>query len=287
MMRRLFSGTWAIALAALMWSLGGVLIKMVSADPVLIATLRAVISGLALAPFIRPKKIKWTWQLPVLIFGYGALSTCFVVSTKLTAAANAIALQSTAPLWVFLATLVFYRKVDWRQAFPVGLIAIGLVAILAEPTVGTSTIGNLIALCAGVFFAVNTKLLKKLGGENSIGLISICNLAAAPFIWLLVPRGVQISQVSGGDWLVIGIMGVFQLGIPYALYTIGLRHTTAQKATMVALIEPTFNPIWVLLFIGEIPTPYAIVGGILILFGLLADSLFNPETPAESKLGGV
>ena len=270
-----------------MWSLGGVLIKMVSVDPVLITALRALISGLALAPFIRPKKIKWSWQLPLLIFGYGAISTCFVVSTKLTAAANAIALQSTAPLWIFLATFLFYRKIDWHQAFPVGLIAIGLAAILAEPTVGTSTIGNLIALCAGVFFAINTRLLKKLGGDNSVGLISICNLAAAPFIWLLVPRGAQISQVSPGDWLIIGIMGVFQLGIPYALYTVGLRHTTAQKATMVALIEPTFNPIWVLIFIGEIPTPYAIAGGILILLGLLADTLFNPDVSQEARLGGV
>lgn len=281
------SGTWAIALAAFLWSLGGVLIKLISADPVLITTLRAVSSGLALAPFIRIRQIPWNWRLPLLIFGYGSLSTCFVVSTKLTSAANAIALQSTAPLWVFLVTLAMTRRIEWRQAFPVGLIAVGLLAILSEPAAGTSTLGNLIALLSGILFAFNTRLLKQLGGENSIGLISICNLVAAPFIWLLVPDGVSLSQVSVMDGLIIALMGIVQLGIPYALYTIGLRRTTTQKATMVALIEPTFNPIWVFLFVGEIPTVYGLVGGLLILSGLLADALANPASQNSRDLAGA
>ncbi|ATW26241.1 DMT family transporter [Candidatus Formimonas warabiya] len=272
-------GTVYIAFGAILWSTGGVLIKLVSADPVLIAAIRAVIAGLALAPFIRP--IKLSWQLPALIFFYGALSTSFVVSTKLTAAANAIALQSTAPLWIFLATLVVYRKVNWHQALPVGLIALGLGAFLCEPAVGTSAMGNLVAIGSGIFFAVNTKLLQKLGRENSIGLISICNLGAAPLIWLLVPEGAKIADVNFTGWVVLVILGVFQLGIAYVLYTIGLRTTTPQKATMVALLEPAFNPIWVLLFLGEIPTVYGIVGGLCILAGLITDTWINSAPPAE------
>jgi drug/metabolite transporter (DMT)-like permease len=141
----------------------------------------------------------------------------------------------------------------------------------------------MIALCSGVLFAVNTKLLQKLGGANSIGLISICNLCAAPLIWLLVPKTAHFSQISASGWLILVIMGIFQLGIPYALYTIGLRSTTPQKATMVALVEPTFNPVWVLLFLGEIPTVYAIVGGVLILTGLVVDTLFSPSAPTMSE----
>lgn len=279
------SGTVLIALAAVLWSSGGALIKLIDADPVIIASLRAGFAGLVLLPFVRPAQLKINWLFGLLVLSYAWLSTSFVIATKWTAAANAIALQSTAPLWIFLTTLVLYRKVIWKDAIAVALIVMGIASFMMEPVVGTSFIGNLVAISCGVAFALTTTLLRKIG-ITGIGSLSILNLAAAPLIWLVAPEGAGISHINSTGWMALAFLGTFQIGIPYMLYTMGLRTTTVQKATMIALLEPLLNPVWVFIFASEAPTVYGMVGMALILTGLATESLLSrQEKGADSSAG--
>jgi drug/metabolite transporter (DMT)-like permease len=57
-MDKVISGPRSIALAAVLWSTGGVLIKILPLDPIIIAALRSWFAGIALLPFIRPKELK-------------------------------------------------------------------------------------------------------------------------------------------------------------------------------------------------------------------------------------
>ncbi|ATW24310.1 DMT family transporter [Candidatus Formimonas warabiya] len=269
-MRNFFSGPAAVALAAVLWSTGGVFIKSIHADPLLIAAVRTGIAGLVLAPFIRPKELKINIWMLLLVLSYGALAAFVVMGTRWTSAANALALQFTAPLWIFIAHVVIYRKIAYENLLPVVLIALGLGAILLEPASGTSALGNLIGAGSGILFACTTVLFKKVGENNVIGSVSICNLLAAPFIFIFVPPGIGLAEIHVSDWMMLAYLGVFEMGAAYTLYSLGLRTTSAQNATMIALLEPVLNPIWVFIFIGEIPTPYGMVGGTLILLGLIS-----------------
>lgn len=60
-------------------------------------------------------------------------------------------------------------------------------------------------------------------------------------------------------------MGVLQLGLPYVLYAIAIKHVKALEATLLTLLEPVLNPLWVMLVVGERPGAWAIAGGALVL----------------------
>jgi drug/metabolite transporter (DMT)-like permease len=69
--------------------------------------------------------------------------------------------------------------------------------------------------------------------------------------------------------ILILILGIFQLGIPYILYTTAIKHVTALDAIIFPIIEPILNPILVFLIIGESLGPWSLFGGTLVLGGVV------------------
>ena len=78
---------------------------------------------------------------------------------------------------------------------------------------------------------------------------------------------------SGANVTGILLLGIFQLGLSYIFFTTAISHVTALEGILIPVIEPLLNPIWVLLGTGEQPTPYAIIGGIIVLVAVLYHSL--------------
>jgi drug/metabolite transporter (DMT)-like permease len=81
------------------------------------------------------------------------------------------------------------------------------------------------------------------------------------------------------------LLGVVQLGLPYVLYAIAIRRVTALEATLLPLLEPVLNPLWVMLVIGETPGPWAALGaavvlGAILLRGVLIATRRSPGVPA-------
>jgi drug/metabolite transporter (DMT)-like permease len=75
-------------------------------------------------------------------------------------------------------------------------------------------------------------------------------------------------SLSAGEALTLALMGVVQLGIPYFLFSKGLETISLQEASLIVLIEPVLNPVWVALVVGEMPAPATMVGGGVILLSL-------------------
>lgn len=260
------------AVGALIWSSGGVFIKLVDAPGIYIAAARSLVAGLVFIPFIKPKKIVWSKNLLLLVFCYAYTLIGFVVSTKLTTAANAIILQYTAPIWLFIFYAVWYKKFDVRKVLPVALVTVGILIFLFEPKTGTNITGNLLALSTGVAFAGVAHFSAMDHGTSGPGLISICNLAtfllALPFV-----RGIVIITASLDIMSIVGIvfLGAFQIAIGYVFYIKSLKHISPLDTSLICLLEPLMNPIWVLLFIHEVPTVIAIVGSVFVLAGIVAN----------------
>lgn len=260
------------AVGALIWSSGGVFVKLVDAPGIYIAAARSLVAGLVFIPFIKPKKIVWSKNLLLLVFCYAYTLIGFVVSTKLTTAANAIILQYTAPIWLFIFYAVWYKKFDVRKVLPVALVTVGILIFLFEPKTGTNITGNLLALSTGVAFAGVAHFSAMDHGTSGPGLISICNLAtfllALPFV-----RGIVIITASLDIMSIVGIvfLGAFQIAIGYVFYIKSLKHISPLDTSLICLLEPLMNPIWVLLFIHEVPTVIAIVGSVFVLAGIVAN----------------
>jgi drug/metabolite transporter (DMT)-like permease len=197
---------------------------------------------------------------------YTAAISAFVAANKLTTAANAIVLQYTAPIFVFLfSRVVLGQKISKLNGFAlaVSMMGVGMISLdsVGEPEMA----GILLALLSGVLFAAFMVNLRRTQEVNPVYLTWINNVACALLLLYSVKSQLALSLT---ELLVLGVMGAVQLGMPYFLFSKGLQTVSLQEASLIALIEPVLNPVWVALTIGEIPSVTTLAGGALILLGL-------------------
>jgi drug/metabolite transporter (DMT)-like permease len=71
------------------------------------------------------------------------------------------------------------------------------------------------------------------------------------------------------QWVYLAAFGILQMGIPYVLFSRGLRSIAGHEASGIGLIEPVLVPIWTWLAWSEPVTWSTVVGGALIFTGLV------------------
>lgn len=251
-----------VATAAL-WSLGGVLIKWVNWHPVAIAGTRSLI-GAALIGIAFRHELRFTWSFEQIggALAYAGTVVLFVIANKLTTAANAILLQYTAPIYVVLFSPWFLgERVSRRDWLILFTMMGGMVLFFLDELTLDGYLGNGIALSSGLCFAWLTLFLRRQKDGSALPSLLLGNLLAGviglPFMFQSLP---DLSS-----WIGLLLLGVVQLGLPYILYALALRHVLAVEGILIPMIEPVLNPLWVFLMMGEQPSPWAIVGGAIIL----------------------
>jgi len=190
----------------------------------------------------------------------------FVAGNKLTTSANTIFLQSTAPLYLLLlGPWLLAERARRSDLLVLAVAACGLALFLvqAEPVQRTApdpVQGNLCALGSGVCWAFTLVGLRWLSSGPTGG--------SAP--WTFPIRGVRPL-----DGLLIAYLGVFQIGLAYALLVRGMRNARALEASLLLLLEPALNPIWTWLVHRETPSSWALAGGALVLAATTGKSVFD------------
>ena len=257
----------ALLTAALLWSLGGLLIKWVNWNPLAISGMRSLIGAALLALLFR-KHLHFTGSFEQIgvALSYAGTVVLFVVANKLTTAANAILLQYTAPFYVILFSPWFLGETASRRDW-LSLLAIllGMLLFFGDDLSLEGYQGNLFALGSGFCFGWIALFLRRHRQQSAISALVLGNLLAGviglPF---MVP-----GPPDAASWLGLVLLGVVQLGIPYALYAWALRHVRAIEGILLPMIEPVLNPVWVFLLLGETPGPLALLGGVIILGAVL------------------
>ncbi len=264
--------------AAVLWSLGGVLIKSIDLTPVAIAGTRSLIALMIMSLAMPDVLRKMSWRIVPGAIAYSATVFLFVVATKLTTAANAIFLQYTAPIYIAMISPWFLgERTNWHDwlLIVVALGGVGLFFLDRLSFHGFS--GVIAALGSGFAFAWLTVLMRhqKAGSPEAVVLLgnAITFLIASPWTF-------PISKIEqNGPPLLL--LGIAQLTIPYLLYSLAIRHVRALDASIISIIEPILNPIWVMLATSEYPSFWSIVGGALVLMTSLTRSLIaSRNTPA-------
>jgi drug/metabolite transporter (DMT)-like permease len=280
-------GVLLALLAPVLWSTSGLFVKILPLEALTLAGLRALIAGLVLAPFLRPRYLRPSFALLAVLLSYAVSVTAFVASVKLTTAANSIALVSTAPAWVLLLTWIAARRVQWPQAAPVALVLVGVAIMLSEPGTGSSLRGNQFALLAGLGFGVFTFFLTRVHMPTP-ALIALSNLSAAALVFAIVPSAWALAEISWVSWLALAYLGSVQIALATWCFGAALRRIPAMRASVLALLEPLLSPLWVFLAIGETPSLYGFTGGVCILGGILADFWTRRLSvrPREASLSG-
>ncbi len=278
--RREGAARLTLAVAALLFSTGGAAIKMSVLSSWQVACLRSGIATLVLVAVWPVGRRGWTHRTVLVAIAYAACVVSFVSATKLTTAANAIYIQSTAPLYILLMAPAFLGERFERRDLGIAvLIGMGLLCFFVsadkpQASAPNPLLGNGLAMISGVTYAgmlVGFRWMQRPGRGQSdpASVIVAGNLLAA---LVCAPMAFPLPAMRGVDWSVVGFLGVVQIGIAYVLVTRGVKHVPAFEASLILLLEPTLNPVWTWLTVGEAPTAAAIIGGVLILTATVAKS---------------
>ena len=219
----------------------------------------------------------------------------FVLSNKLTTSANAIFLQSTAPLYLlFLGPLVLKEKIRPVDAVVVAAVATGVVLLLSgsEAVVTTAprpALGNILGVATGAVWALTLVGLRwmakretgKRDGSQSAAATAIAGNLIAFLVCL--PMALPVTRGTVSDAAIVLYLGVFQIGLAYILLTRSLREVPGLEASTLLLVEPVFNPLWSWLIHGERPSGSALAGGALIVLAALAGTWWQQSQSAKIK----
>jgi drug/metabolite transporter (DMT)-like permease len=257
-------GILYIVIAALLWSTGGIGIKAIDDPPLKVTFYRSIFAAVTLLVLFRRDVARFprTPAFFAAIVAYGTCLTTFVIATRWTTAANAIFLQYAGVVWVLLLSpLVLREPMRRRDVIAIVVALSGMALFFVGRFEARGMAGNAMALLSSVFFAMLILALRR-EHDASRAAVTWGNVALAV---VLLPFLVDDLALSWRSLLVLLFLGVFQIGFAYAFFVKGLREVTATQASLTGMLEPVANPIWVLLFLGEKPSTFAIAGAAVVL----------------------
>lgn len=264
-MSKLKLGPLYIVFAAIFWSFGGLLGKLIPWSGLSIAALRGIFAAITIALYRRSFSFKL--NKPILLAGLSLTLTTilFMIANKMTSSANAIVLQYTSPVFIILLTLIIDKqKPKKRDIFAIFGVLLGIYLFFFDQFKNGQYLGDLIALASGLSFA-GVFFANKLPNASPIDATYIGNLLSfiiLPFV--LFDMSFQLNQ-NPTIWMYIIFMGVFQLGFGYIFFSLGIKQSSATSSSIIATLEPILNPLWVFIFLGEKPSILALIGGMIVL----------------------
>lgn len=276
--------------ASVLFSTGGVAVKSIAFNGWQVAGLRSGIAAAALFMVVPSTRRRWDLKTLAVSSTFAITMILFILANKNTTAANAIFLQAAAPLYLLvLAPLLLKEPVRRADLVAMAAIALGLILVMSGAVKPTTIaphphLGNVMAVLSGVSLAFTTIGLRWLGGMEDGESRKDAVLVCGNFLSFLVciPLAFPFVGASGFDWALITYLGVIQIGVAYWLVMRGLRGVPAVEASLLMMIEPALNPIWVWLIHGEAPSPIALIGGAIILASSIGRAMADRASRATS-----
>jgi len=278
----LAQGRLCVALAAVLWSLSGAFTKILTHDssiihigtaPVpglLIAFYRVLFAGLTLLPLVRAQDISFRPMMLVMAGCFAVMNVLYVLAMAWGSAANAVLLQYTAPMWMYLASIWWLGEPAERRSSVALVVGLGGIAVIIWGGWQKAQLSVIvIALGSGVAYAGVILCLRVLRKASSRWLTVINHLCSAlvlvPALWYFAMPAPAWSQLG-----ILVLFGAVQMALPYWLVARGLRVVSPQEAGTITLLEPLLNPLWAYLVAPEkeVPSIFTFAGGALILGGL-------------------
>lgn len=277
-------GTLYVFLAAVLYSIGGLCIKLIPWGGMAINGARTAIALVVISLYLKMTHHRPKMNLWVLV---GALAVCgtnilFSIANKLTTAANAIVLQFTAPIFVILFSILLFGKKPKRlDLITCTLVLGGVLLFFVDSLSAGGTLGNILALLSGISYA-GVFLMNDMPDSDPISSVfwgdAISAVVGLPFL------GYE-TEFSATALTALVVLGVFQVALAYILMVEGLKTTPPVTASLVSGIEPVLNPVLVAVFYHEMIGPIALVGAMIVVGSVvLYNVILARQTTADLVL---
>jgi DME family drug/metabolite transporter len=279
--------------AAALFSSGGALIKAIHFSGWQVASFRSAVAGVALFLLLRDVRRRPTLRVLGIGVAYASTMLLFVLANKTTTSASAIYLQSTAPLYVLLLSpWLLHEKIRGRDVVFMAVLALGLGLFFVgfDPVSATAPnpkLGNVLALASGVAWALTIMGLRHLGkGGESWGPAAAFwgNVFAAVGCLPIALSSLPVRSSRPTDWLLVAVLGVFQIALAYVFLLRGIKNVGAFEASLLLLLEPVLNPVWAWMVHGERPGAWSMAGGAVILLSTVIKSWVDGRAPIPETL---
>ncbi|MFZ1703782.1 MAG: DMT family transporter [Saprospiraceae bacterium] len=272
--------------AAVLWSTGGLFVKLLTLDAFTILFYRSFYAAI-LFYFIFRRQI-WLFNKMTLIsvLFYAPLLICFVSATKMTTAANAIFLQYTAPAFILILEPILLRtKLLKINVYTVVVTFLGMVLFFFDDFESPdNNLGIILALTGGVLLTgllISQKLNQAEYQPGAVfwGNILVC-IVTLPWFFQH-----ELPTIEQNNYLMI--LGFGQLGLGFALFVYGQKYLPAIESSLISMLEPILNPIWVIFWYGEVPGLYPLLGGTLILCTLVVRLIYQEKYLHKKRIGAI
>ena len=263
-------------ICAALWSVAGIFIKLIPWNGFAVAGMRSLIAGLTIAAYMLITRRRYILSHRTVVGGImtAGVYTCFTVANKLTTAANAIVLQFTCPVFIVILSAIFLKQKIRKNDLAVVIATLAGIALFFFDQLKPGYIlGNFVGIAAGMFMAGMFIVVGNIEADERFSAVLngqlFTFLVGLPFIIATKP------EFTAGAVVSILILGVFQLGISYVLYVKASQYCPPLACCLLGALEPLLNPVWVLIFDGERPGVFALIGGVIVIVSITVWTIFG------------
>ncbi len=273
-------GAVLVAAAAICWSSGGAIARMIEADPWTTVFWRSAFAAAALFAFIlwrdRERGLalfrEMGWPGLAVAACFATASTCFVYALTLTTVANILIIQSTAPfLAAVLGRLLLNERVPLRGWLTILAAVAGVVIMVSGSVQRGSVMGDVLAGVIALSFSGAVVIVRR---HSEVRMTPAACLAAVFAGLVALPLAAPLG-VGAGDLGYLALFGAAQLALGMVMFTTGARFIPAAEAALLSVLETILGPIWVWIIFAENPGERAIIGGLVVLAALVVHTLLD------------
>ncbi len=262
-----------LILTGILWSTGGLLIKLIPWSPISIPGIRSGLSAVIIYLYSKSEKKCLGTNIWAGAICYSIMVISFVFANKIIASGNVILIQYAAPIYVALFGFSFLgekaTKVDW---ITIAIIVIGLSCFFYEDLSLKQKWGNVLANFSGLGFAGLTLFMRKEKNASPIDCVLLGNLITFVICLPFYYGGVTMEITP---WLSVIFLGFVQLGLAYIIFSTAIKYVNALDAIIYPVIEPLINPLLTFIFLGELMSETALIGGGLVITGVIGRGLLQ------------
>jgi drug/metabolite transporter (DMT)-like permease len=214
------------------------------------------------------REIGWPGVVVALTLGVGF--TCYLFGLLLTTVANVSFIVSAGPFFAaVLAWLLLGERIHAVTALAIAAAIGGIGLMFLDGMDSGYLLGNLVALMAPFTFAIMVVAIRHAGDRDMVPATCLAGAVAGLIAFTMVGS----FQVSTHDLLLSLLLGVGQVGLGFMLITLGARHVPAAEVALLALTETILAPIWVWIFIAEVPSSLSLAGGAVVVTAVIGQGL--------------
>jgi drug/metabolite transporter (DMT)-like permease len=285
--RRQRRGQVYVALAAVAWSSAGVLQRQLSLDTATQVAGRAAFAGAALLVYVAiVERGRVVQAFKSIGFAGLAVALCvavasggFIAALNHSNVARVLFILSVAPvLAALLARVTLGEPITQRTVLAMALALAGVSVMLGAPGEG-SLAGDALSFVVALSFAAMLVITR---WRRDVSMAPATCLSQVIVVAAFLPFA-SLGEIGGGDVGWLAALGIGQIGLGFALLTVGARLIPAAQVGLITLLEVVLGPLWVWLALDERPSTLTLVGGAIVIAAIVIQTRAEPPPAPDEE----